>query len=183
MRSALICVCLLLAGCAALQEQPGPMAPIGEAFYLSGRISVKYGADAVSGKITWRHDAANDELLLMNPLGQGTARIVRGDASVTLTTAEQKVYQASDVETLTERVLGWRLPFAGLPDWVRGRAAADQPSQSSLDGLQRLSELRQSGWQIDYLEYKGAGGPPARLRFSRENVEIRLVVDEWRAAP
>ncbi|MFH1605563.1 MAG: lipoprotein insertase outer membrane protein LolB [Pseudomonadota bacterium] len=182
MRSAVIWVCLLLVGCAAMQERQAPEAPIGEAFYVSARMSVKYGADSASGKITWQHDAVSDELLLMNPLGQGVARIARSDALVTLTTSEQKVYRAKDVETLTEQVLGWRLPFAGLPDWVRGRAVADVPSQSRLDGLQRLSELRQSGWLIEYLEYKGESGRPARLRLSRENVEIRLVVDEWGAA-
>ncbi len=182
MRSAVIWVCLLLAGCAAMQEQPGPAAPIGVAFHISGRISVKYGAEATSGKIAWRHDAASDELLLMNPFGQGVARIARSDNLVTLTTSEQKLYQANDVETLTEQVLGWRLPFAGLADWVRGRAAPDMPAQSRRDDLERLSELRQSGWLIEYLEYRGESGPPARLRLSRKDVEIRLVIDEWRAA-
>ena len=91
------------------------------------------------------------------------------------------MFRASDVETLTEEVLGWRLPFAGLPDWVRGRAVAGEPSQSKLDRLQRLSELRQSGWLVQYDEYKGESATPVRLRLSRPQVEIRLVVDEWRA--
>jgi len=165
-----------------MQEQRVPEAPIGEAFQISGRISVKYGAEATSGRISWRHEAASDELLLMNPFGQGVARIARSDSLVTLTTSDKKAYQANDVETLTEQVLGWRLPFAGLSDWVRGRAAAGTPSQSRRDGLQRLSELRQSGWLIEYLEYAGASGLPLRLRLSREDIDIRLVLDEWRAA-
>src|SRR5512140_1212910 len=99
MRYALIWVFLLFAGCAAMQEQRVPQAPIGEAFDISGRISVKYGKQAMSGKISWRHDAAGDELLLMNPFGQGVARIARSDNLVTLTTSDQKVYQANDVET------------------------------------------------------------------------------------
>lgn len=184
MRCALFCVGLLLAGCATVEKQPAPAAgPVGDAFGLSGRVSVKYGAEAASGKITWQHDAASDDLLLSNPFGQGVARILRQDGLVSLTTSDQKVYRATDVEALTEQVLGWRLPLAGLPDWVRGRAAAGAPAETRLDGSQRLAELRQSGWLVEFLDYKSANGPPALLRLSREEVEIRLVIDEWQAAP
>lgn len=183
MRSALFWICLLLAACATVDEQPAPAGPIGDAFNLSGRVSVKYGTEAASGKIAWQHDAASDDLLFSTPLGQGVARIVRRDAMVSLTTSDQKVYQAGDVETLTERVLGWRLPLTGLPDWVRGRVAAGAPAQTRLDGSQRLAELRQSGWLVEFLEYKSENGPPALLRLSREDVEIRLVIDRWRAEP
>ncbi|MGP1677819.1 MAG: lipoprotein insertase outer membrane protein LolB, partial [Burkholderiales bacterium] len=117
------------------------------------------------------------------PLGQGVARIVRHDALVSLTTSDQKVYQASDVESLTAQVLGWRLPLAGLPDWVRGRAAAGAPVQTWRDSSLRLAKLRQSGWLVEFLEYNEANGLPARLRLSREDVEIRLVIDQWRGAP
>ena len=183
MRSVLLWVWLLFAGCAAIKEQPAPSEPIGDAFYLSGRVSVKYGAEAASGKIAWQHGVASDDLLFSTPLGQGVARIVRRDALVSLTTSDQKVYQAADVETLTEQVLGWRLPLTGLPDWVRGRAAAGAPVQTRLDGSQRLAELRQSGWLVEFLEYKTQNGPPALLRLSRQDVEIRLAIDQWRAEP
>jgi outer membrane lipoprotein LolB len=183
MRSALFWVCLLLAGCAALEERPAPAGLVGDAFHLSGRVSVKYGAEAASGKITWQHDAAGDDLLFSTPLGQGVAHIVRRDDLVSLTTSDQKVYQASDVETLTEQVLGWRLPLGGMADWVRGRAAAGAPAQKRLDGSQRLAELRQSGWLVEFLDYKSENGPPALLHLSRQEVEIRLVIDQWQVAP
>jgi outer membrane lipoprotein LolB len=175
--------CVLLAGCATIGDQAGSAAPVGDAFQLSGRVSVKYGAEAASGSITWEHGPKSDDLLISTPLGQGVARIVRRDAEVTLTTADQKVFQAVDVESLTGQVLGWRLPLAGLPDWVRGRAAAGSPAQTRLDGAQRLAELRQSGWLVEFLAYDGESGLPQRLHLSREDVDIRLVIDQWRAAP
>ncbi len=164
-------------------EPQAPAGLVGDAFELSGRVSVKYGAEAASGKISWRHDAAGDDLLFSTPLGQGVARIVRRDGEVSLTTQEQKVYRAGDVETLTEQVLGWRLPLAGLPDWVRGRVAAGAPAQTRLDGAQRLAELRQSGWLVEFLDHKSESGPPSLLRLSRGDVEIRLAIDQWQAAP
>jgi outer membrane lipoprotein LolB len=184
-RSVLVYACLLFAGCAGLEQQAAPAESliVGDAFYLSGRVSVKYGTEAASGKITWQHDAAGDDLLFSSPLGQGVARIVWRDAIATLTTADQKRYQAGDVETLTEQVLGWRLPLAGMPDWIRGRAAAGIPAQKQMDSSQRLTELRQSGWLVEFLDYASEGGLPSRLRLSRQDMELRLVIDQWRAAP
>jgi outer membrane lipoprotein LolB len=183
MRYAFLLSCLLFAGCAAIAPQPAPSGTSGDSFFLSGRVAVKYGAEAVSGKISWEHDTASDDLLISTPLGQGVARIARHDAMVSLTTSDQKVYQAADVESLTEQVLGWRLPLAGLHEWVRGRAAAGAPAQIRTDGSQRLAELRQSGWLVEFLDYNHASGLPVRLRLSREDVEIRLVIDQWRGEP
>lgn len=183
MRCAWFLASALLAGCASLEQQAAPTAPVGDAFYLSGRVAVKYGDQAASGKISWQHDPASDDLLFSTPLGQGVAHIVRRDGMVDLTTSDQKVYQASDVESLTEKVLGWRLPLAGMPDWVRGRAAAGAPAQVRLDGSQRIAELRQSGWLVEFPAYDDSRGMPAKLRLSRGDMEIRLVIDQWRGAP
>ena len=185
MRSALLCFCLLLAGCAAIEPLPAPDAPMpgSDAFYLSGRVSVKYGSEAASGRITWQHDAASDDLLFSSPLGQGVARVVWRDAVASLTTSDEKVHQAGDVETLTEQVLGWRLPLAGMPDWVRGRAAPGAPAQAQMDGSQRLTTLRQSGWLVEFLDYALESGLPSRLRMTHRDMELRLVIDQWRGAP
>lgn len=182
MRFAALWLCLLLAGCASIEAQPD-VAPVGEAFTLSGRVSVKYAAEAASGKLAWQHGKDTDEILFSTPLGQGVARIVRRDGAVTLTTSDNKEYSASDAETLTERVLGWRLPLAGLSDWVRGRAAAGAPAETRLDGSGRLAELRQSGWVVEFLDYREVSALPARLRLSREDLEIRLFIDQWGSAP
>lgn len=181
MRYAFFLLCLSLAGCATLDQRAAPTAPIGDAFHLFGRVAVKYGDQAASGKIDWQHDSASDELLLSTPLGQGVARIVRSEGAVSLTTSDHKQYQASDVESLTEQVLGWRLPLAGLPDWVRGRATPGAAAQTKLDQAQRLAELRQSGWLVEYLAYEDR--VPRQLRLSRADVEIRLVIDQWGSAP
>jgi outer membrane lipoprotein LolB len=183
MRYAFFFACLFLAGCVAIEQRPGPEEIIGDAFRLSGRVSVKYGAEAASGRISWRHEPAFDDVMISDPLGQGIARIVRNDALARLTTADHKIYEARDVESLTREILGWSLPLAGLPDWVRGRAAADDPAQARLDSAGRLAELQQSGWRVQYLAYSNVNGLPVRLDLSREDVEIRLVIDQWRRVP
>jgi outer membrane lipoprotein LolB len=167
---------LLLAGCAA----PGLLLPSADAeFELSGRIAVRYRDDAGSGNIAWRHGAAADEMLLTTPFGQGIARLVRAGDEFTLTAQDGREFRAADAESITEQVLGFRLPLRGLADWVRGRpASAPAPTQRRNDGAGRLVELEQSGWRIEYLEYEGK--LPSRLTLTFPGLELRLAISGWK---
>lgn len=167
---------LLLAACAEL----GFVRPAQDLeFELSGRIAVTYRDEAASGNIAWRHGVHDDELLLSSPFGQGIARIVRLRDVVTLTTSEGRDASAPDAEELSERLLGFRIPLAGLADWVRGREApAPAPTRVRRDAEGRLAELEQSGWRIEYLEY--AGSRPARMRLGYPGLELRLAIFEWK---
>jgi len=169
---------LVLAACAA----PTFLLPAtGVEFELSGRIAVQYRDDAGSGNIAWRHGARGDEMLLTTPFGQGLARLARAGDEITLTTQDGREFRATDAESLTERVLGFRVPLVGLADWVRGRAAAapaPAPTRQRADAAGRLAELEQSGWRIEYLDYQGA--LPSRLKLNFPGLELRLAVSEWK---
>ena len=169
---------LLLAGCAA----PGFLLPAAEAeFELAGRIAVRYRDDAGSGNIAWRHGARFDEILLTTPFGQGIARLTRRDDEIILATQDGREFRAADAESLTEQVLGFRLPLVGLADWVRGRAAsrpAAEPVRERRDGAGRLTELEQSGWRVSYLEYGSAR--PSRMTLAFPGLELRLAISEWK---
>jgi outer membrane lipoprotein LolB len=167
---------LLLAACAA----PGFLHPVADVeFELSGRIAVRYRDDAGSGNVAWRHGAQDDELLLTSPLGQGIARIVRKGDEVVLTSQDGREFRAADAESLTEQVLGFRVPLLGLADWVRGKpAAAPAPERQQLDAGGRLAGFEQSGWRIEYLAFEGAR--PSRLKLTFPGLELRLAVSEWK---
>ena len=140
---------------------------------------MRYRDDAGSGNISWRHGARADEMLLTSPLGQGLARIVRSGDEVVLTAQDGREFRAADAESLTEQVLGFRVPLRGLADWVRGRPApAPAPAMQRNDASGRLAELEQAGWRIEYLEYQG--GLPSRLKLSFPGVELRLAISEWK---
>jgi outer membrane lipoprotein LolB len=120
-------------------------------------------------------------MLITSPLGQGIARISRYDGEVRLVTADHKEYVASDAEALTEQALGWRLPLAGLADWVQGRADPRRPGHLIRDAQQRPSELLQDDWRVEYEYEESEISRPSRMRISRTGLEIRLVVDRWTA--
>ena len=165
---------VLLSACAPLQVKP-PAGPV--EFDLSGRIAARYRDDAFSGIVSWRHAGEGDDMLISTPMGQGVARIVRQGDAIVLTTSEGKEYSDRDGEALTERALGFRLPLAGLADWVRGQAAeSPRPIQTFDEG--RLKMLEQGGWRIEYQSYQGER--PARMRLIYPGIELRLAITEWK---
>jgi outer membrane lipoprotein LolB len=170
----LVVAAAVLGACAELPE--GPSLPPG-GFELAGRIAVRHAKDGASGRIQWRHSVDTDDVLITSPIGQGIAHISRNGDEYHLTTGSGKEFRATDPESLTEQTLGWRLPLAGLPDWIQGRAAPGENADLRRDAEQRPLELRQDGWRVEYQEFRN--GHPARLRMSREDLEIRLVVDRW----
>jgi outer membrane lipoprotein LolB len=166
---------LAAAGCAELT----PRAPHDAVeFELTARFAARYRGEAASGQLAWRHGGAGDEVLISSPFGQGVARVTRRDGAVTLVTADERRYSASDAETLTEEVLGFRLPLAGLAEWVRARPAPGSPARSRLAPDGTLAELEQDGWRIEYQAYEA--GRPSRLRLHYPGLELRLAISEWR---
>lgn len=183
--AALIALWAGLSGCALLDSAARLKAP-DAGFALEGRISVVYGSQNLSGKIGWSHAPAADEIYLASPLGTQVARLQRDARGVTLTDSERNVHRAADAETLTQQRLGWRLPLAGLADWVRARPAGAAPQEVRRDAEGRLEWLAESDWRIEYA-YDDSGAAPARLprrlfmRYVKaaEPLEIRLVIDQW----
>jgi outer membrane lipoprotein LolB len=150
----------LLAACAQVEIKP----PEGRVdFSLAGRIAARTANDAFTGNINWRHNRAGDEMLISTPTGQGVAQILRQGDAVVLKTSEGREYRAADSESLTERVLGFRLPIEGLAAWVQGK-----PSP----------ELERRGWKIEYQDYDEQKRP-TRMRVSNQGVELRFAISQW----
>jgi outer membrane lipoprotein LolB len=157
-------------------------------FGLIGRVSVKGGKESFSGGVQWHHAESADEILLLSPLGQTLVQIQRNSEGVYLTTSEQENYYAADVESLTERVLGWRLPLMGLQYWVQSMNSPATASEIDMDIDGRVAAIRQDGWEISYLSYfpmlrtqtaQAQTAQPKLLLLKRSNLQIKLVIDNW----
>ena len=157
----LVLLAAFAAACAQVEIKP----PEGDLdFSLAGRIAVRSGNEAFTGNIAWRHAKGGDEILLSTPTGQGVAQILRQGDAVLLKTSEGKEYRAADSESLTERVLGFRLPLEGLADWVQGR-----PSPA----------LEARGWKIEY-QSRDEKGRPSLMRLNYQGIELRFAISQWR---
>lgn len=175
---------LLLAACASAPHAPQSVARPEMAetkpFVLSGRIAVKYDGERSSAGVHWAHHSADDEILLLAPLGQTVARIRRDAQGVALDTPD-KHYTAQNTEELTHRVLGWQLPLTGLRNWVLALPAAESEANIERDANGQVSVMHQDGWEIRYLRYatQAPDSLPLRISLQREGMEMQLLIDEW----
>jgi len=115
-----------VAGCASLPPELLPS----DTFSIVGRVAVRYGDEAASGRVTWRHGVATDDLLISSPLGQGIAEITRRDGVYTLVTAKDERFTAADPERLTDPHRP--LPPCGPPS-ARRPLTEDEPHARQCD--------------------------------------------------
>lgn len=170
----------LLAGCAADPLAPVPLNSTG--FELAGRMSARSQERVFSSALRWKQGAGGDEIWLNTPLGQTLAYLQDGGSGATLTTAEQKIYRAQSIESLTQSAFGWRFPLAGLRYWVFGRPAPGVASGTpERDAQNRVTRFVQADWQVA-LEYADAAATrPSRLDIAGGDAQIRLVIDSLEA--
>ena len=175
---------LLLAGCAALPSAT-PQAPRDAAelenWAFNGRVSLTRGETGWHAGLVWRERSGEYELRVAGPLGQGAFELSGDDAGVMLVDADQRTFTARDSDALLRHVTGWALPVSGMHYWVRGLAVPGVEAQLERDASGRVSRLDQSGWVISYDRYQSLSGLslPGRLRLERDDIAVRLVIDEW----
>jgi len=100
-----------------------------DTFALEAKLAVQYGGKGYTARLQWQHAAQADHLQIYSPLGQQVALIERTLDGVTLTDQRGRVHQADDVASLTESLLGWRLPLTGLSQWILAAPHSGSPYQ------------------------------------------------------
>ena len=176
-----------LAGCTTL-------APPATADITTGRFALTIrgvGSDGAprsesqSGRFTLAQAGAVTTLDLATPLGTTLARLQASPAGARLQVPEAgglREVSEPDAEALAERVLGFPLPLAGLPAWVRGVPLASRPAVPLTDA----DGFRQDDWRVRFDErYGGALAPrPRRLTLARDAtavapaITLRIVLDD-----
>lgn len=201
---------LLLGGCASLPERPPvsdraatfdarsrELAPLNR-WRLTGRIALQTADEGWQATLVWVREQDEHKIDLMGPLGRGHMRLTQNATGAVLRDAEQRAYYAANGEALLLRITGWQVPLTGLNHWMLGLPVPEVDADSELDDWGRLKQLRQLGWDIEFLEYTahGAHELPSKLFMKRREVprlaaragaapvengalEVRLVVERW----
>lgn len=150
-------------------------------FTLDGRIGVQADGRGFSGKMRWQHLNRYNTIDLYSPLGSKVVAIESNVDGVTLTASDGNTVKSSDVESLTEQTMGWRLPAQYLEDWSLGRATNAPVVSATWDDEGRLSKLNQDGWEIQYIAYQASHGYqlPSKLNLRNAKLYLKLVIDNW----
>lgn len=150
-------------------------------FSLRGKIGVQADGKGFSGQIAWQHQTDRDVLTLYSPLGSQVALIEKSGGKVTLTDSKGNTLTEDNLQTLTEKTLGWALPLDGLTDWALGRPSTQPIQLQSRDPNGRLTKLKQEDWDIDYQAYLNHQNTvlPQRMHLRRVEANVKLVIESW----
>ncbi len=195
-RFLLLALAIVLAGC-AVRGSERAQAPVDEAerlqrareaelsvradFGLLGRIAVRHGDSAGSGRFDWQQRGSAYTLNFLAPVATRNWRLEVRPGKAVLIEANGAVRLAASAEELLSRELDWRLPADALRYWVLGVRTPQVAGRVEYDADGQLRLIEQSGWTIRYEEFDGSRAPalPRKLRARSGDREVRIVVRRW----
>ena len=180
-----------LSGCATTpSNNVATVAAYSDTIDLSGRLSVNYQKDgqvaSLTGNFDWTQRPGRVDVTLANPLGQTMATIEVTPQMATLTQGGRAPVSEADIDTLTQRTLGWPLPVSGLRDWLQGYAV-DAQGQRFAASPARNEVTTKDGWRLRFMEWHdpNAAQPKPRLIHATraasgdiQDLEIRIIVNQ-----
>ena len=181
---------LTLAGCQTVPVAPAPSVAWSvrrpalqdlDRFGLNGRVAVAVGKQGFNAGLRWTQAAAVTHLALTGPLGAGGVEVTANGGNLSVVTSSGKHLGNTDARAELEDKLGFEPPLMSLRYWVLGVPDPGSSASVRLDSQQRLTELTQDGWRIEYSAYMPVGAEwlPRLLTLRREDVRVRMVVDGW----
>lgn len=188
---ALFFAALFLSACQSTQVLPSNIAQQHSAlaripsWQAEGKIAINVDGERQSASFDWQQQRNNYVIHLFGPFGQGATWLRRTSKAVTLENAEIGKHRAASAEQLMEETLGWQVPVSNLQYWIRGLTAPKpSPTDVVADDLGLISTLEQQGWQVEYSRYENHEGwaLPAKLRATRDAIEVTIVVKRWQIA-
>ncbi len=151
---------------------------------LSGRLAVLNEHEAWHMSMEWQQRLDRYSLNIIAPLGQGSMKL-HGDAvQVMLMTDEGETINSNDPDHLLYQQLGWKVPVSALRYWVLGLPAPGD-NQQSLDEYGRLIQLKQAGWEIEFIDYQPHLGVelPRKVFINNHLAKVKLVISNWQPLP
>lgn len=141
---------------------------------LQGRLLIK-SDDLLTANIQWQHNKEKDQLKLFGALGMGAMLIELNEHEIVLDTGEGEKLRSHDIDRFIARKIGFVVPLTALRRWVVGGYLPDVPVLPLENGFQQL------GWQITYSEYMqtSVGVLPRKIKISKDNIKLKLIVDQW----
>ena len=163
-----ICAALCLAACATIETESADSthtAPALERFAAEGRIALRVGERSDHLRFRWERSLRGDRVLFMTPLGQGLAELQRDESGARLQRPGEPAVEAPGLPQLAQRVFAVPLPLDSLGDWLRGARRATEAD----------------GWRViaSRVASYGERRLPSSIEVRREDVDLRLVIDDW----
>jgi outer membrane lipoprotein LolB len=190
MRAWLVCSSLLaLAACHTLAPLPAvawserrAALQAVESFEVNGQLAVATPSEGFSANLRWQQQGLASDLLLRAPLGMGGARLNFDGEVLRVTNSQGTELQGVTAQAELVRVLGFDPPLTSLRFWLLGTPDPAMVATETLNDEQRLAQLQQGEWQVDYGEYQQAAGLwlPRRVALHRGELRVKLQLSHWK---
>jgi len=156
------------------------------AWSMTGRVAVSNGKDGGNGRIEWSQQGPRFDVALSAPVTRQSWRVTGEPGQARLEGLDGGTRSGPDAGELVREATRWDIPVAALAAWVRGAGATDAATLR-FGADKRLAQLAESGWTVDYADWRPAPGGdfelPDRVEARKGESRVRLVVDEWKLGP
>lgn len=174
--------CLVLAGCATVQES-GVKGP--DEIERSGRFAFvikdeQRPDESLQGRFYWLDTQQTLRLDLSSPIGVTLARVnVAPDLAVLFIPGEPAI-EARSADELFIKVFAEPIPIRAIRDWIQGRLSASlHATQVQRDSAFRVSSFKAGQWHVELSRYDEQG--PNLIAMTQvsgtRTVSLKLVVD------
>jgi outer membrane lipoprotein LolB len=153
-----------------------------QSWNIKGRVAVKNDKESGTVTLLWNQFLSNYELRFIAPLGQGTYILTGTASGVVMKGPKDLILMAETPEQILNQGLGWDVHLDGLKYWVRGLPEPDiKYSELLLDDKGRLSNMKQSGFNISVSRYADLDGVslPEKLTIKSDNIRLKVIIQNW----
>lgn len=152
-----------------------------QSWVINGKVAVQTAQDSGSVNVDWVQNRQKYTISIVGALGSNRLKLAGEPNQVTLITSDGKQYQAQNPEQLLAERWGYRLPISSLRYWIRGLPVPNVTYSNQLDSYNRLHELTQQGWQIQYLNYTKVGhlDLPSKITVTSSSLKAKLIIYSW----
>ncbi len=151
-----------------------------EQWQANAQVAITVDDKTQKSKMTWRQQQQQYSIIFTLPFGQSGPTLAGDETSATLSIPKEKPLTGQSAGQLLEQRLGWTLPVENAKFWILGIPSPNSESKVLLKN-ERLTQLSQDGWLINYDRYKLIDGlfMPSKITISRGNFSLLLIIYKW----
>lgn len=148
-----------------------------------GKLALRSENMSETAALEWRQTGREARIQLSGPLGVGATRIYSDGQVLDIRRGDERRMIDISTPRAIERNTGWDLPLQALPYWLRGLPApgTDVKSMRFYPATGLVQQLRQSGWRVDYQDYRRFHNLslPTRMSIEKGETRARVVIRDW----
>ena len=152
-----------------------------DAFAFSGQLAAATATEGFSAALRWQQQGVASTLSLRAPLGIGGAQLNYDGSALQVTASNGSHLEGAAAQAELVRMLGFELPLSSLRFWLLGVPDPAATATETMDAAQRLAQLQQGDWRVNYGEYTHAAGQwlPVRITVRRDALRLKLHISTW----